>query len=391
LSFSSSSDGQSSEKTKNFIKSFLENVQDELKKNKELQESKQQLEERLRKLGESDVKKKFDKIEQETAASSVAIAHKLNEFSQYVNKAVAEFKASEKGQEAIKQLKVAAETLEQAAKTVGDTQVYKQVATTAKAVNKELDNLTDVRMYSRPEELQMRSAPTDSKVYEANTTTSDIDLHKDSRWYAGWKSFSENNSYLNKLMDWKNRYDESDNLAVRMMRGLTDRVQQALSSRNEVAEVLSEIAKIDPKFEKHEWLKTCEIKIVPNILEAFIRGDLAVLEDWCYERAYNVIANAIKENQKVGFSSADSQIIDISKMELVSGKMMEQGPVFVITFQVFMINVVKNQEGKVIEGDPNRPIRVHHVWVMCRDMEEPNPQIAWKLLELHMQKGSLSI
>lgn len=39
----------------------------------------------------------------------------------------------------------------------------------------------------------------------------------------------------------------------------------------------------------------------------------------------------------------------------------------------------------------NNAVRVHHVWVMCRDMEEYNPKMAWKLLELHMQKGELAI
>jgi len=37
----------------------------------------------------------------------------------------------------------------------------------------------------------------------------------------------------------------------------------------------------------------------------------------------------------------------------------------------------------------NNAIRVHHVWVLCRDMEEFNPATAWKLLELHIQKGNL--
>jgi hypothetical protein len=37
---------------------------------------------------------------------------------------------------------------------------------------------------------------------------------------------------------------------------------------------------------------------------------------------------------------------------MVSGKMMDQGPALVITFQVFMLHVLKNSEGKVIEGDP---------------------------------------
>lgn len=84
-----------------------------------------------------------------------------------------------------------------------------------------------------------------------------------------------------------------------------------------------------------------------------------------------MLSNLISEYRKIGFSMRDSQIIDISKMEvnwlpflnykkqkelfffqLVSGKMLDQGPVLVITFQVFMIQVLKNSEGKVIEGDP---------------------------------------
>lgn len=39
-------------------------------------------------------------------------------------------------------------------------------------------------------------------------------------------------------------------------------------------------------------------------------------------------------------------------LQMVSGKMMEQGPVLIITFQAFMINVVKNADGKVVQGDP---------------------------------------
>lgn len=156
------------------------------------------------------------------------------------------------------------------------------------------------------------------------------------------------------LLDWKIRYDESENLAVRMMRGVTERVSSVFSGSNEVSDVLTEIAKIDPTFDKTEWLKFCEKEIIPNILEAFIRGDVKVLEDWCHERAFIMLSTVVKEYQKSLFSTADSRIIDISKVEMVSGKMMDQGPVLVITFQVFMINVVKNAEGKVIQGDPVR-------------------------------------
>ncbi|MFH4980718.1 hypothetical protein AB6A40_007427 [Gnathostoma spinigerum] len=245
-------------------------------------------------------------------------------------------------------------------------------------------------------ELKLRSVAYSSSSYstrtfEANTDATSVELHKESKWYSGWKEFSETNAYYNKLLDWKIRYEESENVAVRMLRGITDRLLSAFSASNEVSEVLTEISKVDPDFDKIKWLKFCEREVIPNVLEAFIRGDLKVLKDWCYERAYVMLSTIVKEYQKINFSTSDSRIIDISRVEMVSGKMMEQGPVLIITFQAFMLNVVKNMEGKVVQGDPNKPVRVHHVWVMCRDMEEYNPALAWKLLEVHMQEGDLAI
>lgn len=35
-----------------------------------------------------------------------------------------------------------------------------------------------------------------------------------------------------------------------------------------------------------------------------------------------------------------------------TGKITEQGPVIAIMFQVLMTNVLKNIEGKIIQGDP---------------------------------------
>uniref|UniRef100_A0AC34F717 Mitochondrial import inner membrane translocase subunit TIM44 n=1 Tax=Panagrolaimus sp. ES5 TaxID=591445 RepID=A0AC34F717_9BILA len=394
-------------KPKNFFTTFVDTLKDELQKNKDLQEHKKILNERLKELNEADALKearqKFNKVEQETAQSTEVIRHRVKEFKDHFEKVVTDLqktdagkKLSVAGQEALKQAKVAAEFLEKTAKDIGDTQVYQQVSSTAKSVQREIDNIADVRMYSRPQELKMRSADFSTSAFanrtvEANDEATDVELHKESRWYQGWKNFSENNSYYNKVLDWKIRYDESENLAVRLLRGVTERVGSVFSSSNEVSEVLTEIAKIDPKFDKTEWLRFCEKEVIPNVLEAFIRGDLKVLEDWCHERAFVMLSSVIKEYQKSLFTTSSSRIIDISKVEMVSGKMMDQGPVIVITFQVFMINVVKNADGKVIQGDPNKPVRVHHVWVMCRDMEEYNPATAWKLLELHMQEGALAV
>ncbi|KAK6020301.1 hypothetical protein OSTOST_14048 [Ostertagia ostertagi] len=53
------------------------------------------------------------------------------------------------------------------------------------------------------------------------------------------------------------------------------------------------------------------------------------------DQAFVALSTVIKEYAKIKFSTKDSRIIDISKVEMVSGKMMEQGPVLIITFPSF--------------------------------------------------------
>lgn len=70
--------------------------------------------------------------------------------------------------------------------------------------------------------------------------------------------------------------------------------------------------------------------------------------------------------------------------QLELGKMMEQGPVLVIRFQTQQIMVIRDSKNKVVEGDPEKVLRVQHVWVLCRDQTELDPKAAWRLLDVSM-------
>ena len=59
-----------------------------------------------------------------------------------------------------------------------------------------------------------------------------------------------------------------------------------------------------------------------------------------------------------------------------------QGPVLVITFLSQQIMAVRDAKGIVVEGDPEKVLRVMYVWVLCRDQTELDPKAAWRLLEL---------
>ena len=91
---------------------------------------------------------------------------------------------------------------------------------------------------------------------------------------------------------------------VRGARIVTDKVQDifgGLFTRSELSEVLTEITKMDPNFCKEQFLKDCERDIIPNVLEAMIRGNLEILQDWCYEAPFNVLATPIRQAQQERF------------------------------------------------------------------------------------------
>ena len=66
------------------------------------------------------------------------------------------------------------------------------------------------------------------------------------------------------------KYDESDNLLIRASRAVTDRVGDAFGgvmTQSDMAEALAEIRKIDPSFDKEEFVKQCQFEIIPTVLE----------------------------------------------------------------------------------------------------------------------------
>lgn len=59
--------------------------------------------------------------------------------------------------------------------------------------------------------------------------------------------------------------------------------------------MLTEILKVDPSFDKEAFLRQCNDEIIPNLLEAMMRGDLEVLRDWCYDGPFSVLSSPIKQ------------------------------------------------------------------------------------------------
>ncbi|XP_037029467.1 mitochondrial import inner membrane translocase subunit TIM44 [Bradysia coprophila] len=380
-----------------FFSSFLDNLKQEMEKNKEMKDNIKKFREEAQKLEQSDALKsarhKFNTVESEASKSGEVLKERMGHLKDKVQDVLEEAsktdlakKASQIGDEISKSAKEMSESISEKSQKLGSSSAFQTISAASAEVKKEI-NSTGIhgRVYQSPLRLRKRVEIVDTqRPFEANTDATGIELHKDSKFYAQWENFKNNNQYVNKVLDWKMKYEESENPVIRASRLLTDKVSDIMGnmfSKTELSETLTEICKIDPNFDQKDFLKDCETDIIPNILESMVRGNLEILKDWCFESTYNIIATPIKQAKKIGYY-LDSKILDIENVDLVMGKIMDQGPVLIITFQSQQIMCVRDQSRNVVEGDPDKVMRVNYVWVLCRDPGELNPKSAWRLMEI---------
>nr|XP_021401844.1 mitochondrial import inner membrane translocase subunit TIM44 [Lonchura striata domestica] len=378
---------------KGFISGFVENIKQELAKNKEMKESIKKFRDEAKKLEESDAlreaRRKYKTIESETVKTSEVIKKKLEEITGTVKESLDEVSRSDLGrkikegvEEAAKTAKQSAESVTRGGEKLGRTAAFKAISQGVETVKKEIDEsvLGQTGPYRRPERLRKRTEYSgerikEQRVFEANEEAMGMVLHKDSKWYQQWKDFKDNNVVFNRFFEMKMKYDESDNAFIRASRAVTDRVTGLLGT----GQPRCPCCCCSP--DKDRFLKQCERDIIPNVLEALISGELDILKDWCYEATYSQLAHPIQQAKALGLQF-HSRILDIDNIDLAMGKMMEQGPVLIITFQAQVVMVIKNHQGEVVEGDPDKVLRMLYVWALCRDQDELNPYMAWRLLDI---------
>ncbi|XP_028672337.1 mitochondrial import inner membrane translocase subunit TIM44 [Erpetoichthys calabaricus] len=384
-----------------FLSEFLDSLKQEMNKNKEMKENIKKFREEAKKLEESEAlqqaRRKYKVIESETVKSSEILKKKLTELSESVKEGLDEVSRSDIGkkikegvEEAAKTAKHSAESVTKSGEKISKTGAFRAISQGVETVKKEIDVLGKSGPYRPPvrlrkrSEFSMKDASAEAKVFEPNEEVITMVVHKDSKWYQQWKDFKDNNVVFNRFFEMKMKYDESDNAFIRASRAITDKVTDLVGgifSKTEMSEVLTEILKVDPTFDKDKFLKQCEQDIIPNILEAMIQGELDVLKDWCYEATYSQLAHPVQQARAMGLKF-QSKILDIDNIDLAMGKMMEQGPVLLITFQAQLVMVVRSPTGEVVEGDPDKVLRMMYVWALCRDQEELNPFAAWRLLDI---------
>ena len=183
----------------------------------------------------------------------------------------------------------------------------------------------------------------------------------------------------------KSTYKESENPFISTARSISDRVA-GFFAENETAMVIKKFREMDPSFQTEPFLRELREYILPEVLDAYVKGDSETLKLWLSAAQFQVYSALMQQYTTAGLKS-DGRILDIRNVDILNARMLEPGdiPVFIITCRTQEVHVYRNaKSGELAAGMEDRVQLVTYAIGMTRTPEDvSNPETrGWRMIEL---------
>ncbi|KAL8689818.1 MAG: hypothetical protein Q9218_004591 [Villophora microphyllina] len=222
------------------------------------------------------------------------------------------------------------------------------------------------------------------KIEEDPNAGTNVTLHKDAKWKESWQGFKDS-SVMQSIFALRSSYHESENPLVSTARSITDRIA-GFFAENETAMVIKKFREMDPTFQVEPFLREMREYILPEVLDAYVKGDTETLKLWLSAAQYQVYAALAQQYTTAGLKS-DGRILDIRHVDVLSARMLEPGevPVFIITCRTQEVHVYRNAKtNQLAAGMEDRVQLVTYAIGVTRvpeDVNNPDTR-GWRLIEL---------
>ena len=167
---------------------------------------------------------------------------------------------------------------------------------------------------------------------------------------------------------------------------LTDRTGQADDGEDLASDAESEdplvagIARIrlaDANFDVDEFTSGAR-SAFEMVVHAFATGDSGTLRSLLSEEVAENFQNAIKTRLEAG-ETLETTVISIKSANAIEAEFDGRQAAVTIKFVSEQVNVTRDTEGRVIEGDPNQVTDITDIWTFARNTRSRDPN--WKLVE----------
>ncbi|KAF2686472.1 TIM44 subunit of mitochondria import inner membrane translocase [Lentithecium fluviatile CBS 122367] len=212
-----------------------------------------------------------------------------------------------------------------------------------------------------------------------------VTLHKDAKYKEIWRDFKDNSPVMRRFSSMKDAYNESDNPLISTARSISDRIT-GFFAENETAMVIKKFREMDPNFQLEPFLTEMREYILPEVLDAYVKGDVETLKLWLSAAQYQVYAALMQQYTTAGLKS-DGKIVDIRNVDILNARLLEPGdiPVFIITCRTQEVHTYRNAKtGKLAAGMDDKVQQVTYAIGVTRIPEDvSNPETrGWRFIEL---------
>lgn len=139
---------------------------------------------------------------------------------------------------------------------------------------------------------------------------------------------------------------------------------------------LTQIRLADRSFDPREFVAGARAAF-EMIIAAFAEGDVKALRPLLANDVYDDFSGAIKQRQEAK-ETLETTLIGITSAEIIEAEMQQKTAFVTVKFVSEQVNVTRDAEGRIVDGDPNHVTKVTDIWTFARNTRSRDPN--WTLV-----------
>lgn len=145
---------------------------------------------------------------------------------------------------------------------------------------------------------------------------------------------------------------------------------------NPVQAGLARIRAADPDFDQTEFLVGARTAF-EMIVNAYAAGDAGTLRPLLNDEVFENFSSAVKARQQAK-ETLQTTLVGISSAEILEADLSGRNALITVKIVSEQINVTRNADGQVVDGDPSTVATVTDIWTFSRNTRARDPN--WTLV-----------
>lgn len=134
---------------------------------------------------------------------------------------------------------------------------------------------------------------------------------------------------------------------------------------------LDEIRGVDAKFDPVDFVAGARVAF-EMIVGAFAQGDAKALRPLLNDQVFANFAGAIEERNREK-QRHETTLVGILSADIVGAALKSDEAQVAVKFVSQQINVTKDQEGRIVDGDPSEVANITDIWTFARQVKSRDP------------------